>query len=210
MAKNLLKQGHTVVVHNRSREAVAELVAAGAVDGDSPGGVAEQSDIIITMVPDAPDVRDVLQGNGGVFEKLRAGQIIIDMSTISPTVAKELADEAAQRGVMMLDAPVSGGEIGAVQGTLSIMIGGTSRRSRKCARSWRRWATRSASSASANPGRARFARRATGSGDRRGVDRGGRGVRPGQEGGRGFHEGARSADGRLRGRPGCWKSTASE
>ncbi len=124
MAKNLLKAGYAVVVHNRSPQAVDDLVAAGATAGGSPAGVAAQVDVIVTMVPDAPDVRAVLSGPGGVFETLRPGAVIIDMSTISPVVAKELAEEAASRGASMLDAPVSGGEIGAIQGMLSIMVGG--------------------------------------------------------------------------------------
>ncbi len=124
MAKNVLKGGYPVVVHNRSRGAVDDLVAAGATDGTSPKGVAAAADVVITMLPDGPDVRSVLDGPDGVFEGLRPDATIVDMSTISPVVARELAQEAANRGVAMLDAPVSGGTIGAESGTLSIMVGG--------------------------------------------------------------------------------------
>lgn len=124
MALNLLKAGHALTVHNRSRASVQELVAAGAVDGKSPRGVAERSEIVITMLPDSPDVELVALGPDGVLEGARPGTILIDMSTISPQVSQKVAAEAAQKGVEMLDAPVSGGDVGAKQGTLSIMVGG--------------------------------------------------------------------------------------
>jgi 2-hydroxy-3-oxopropionate reductase len=124
MAKNLLKKGFGLVVHSRSPEPVQDVVASGARAASSPREVAEQSDVVITMLPDGPDVQLVLTGPQGVFEGLRQGAVLIDMSTISPVVAKELAEAAKARGASMLDAPVSGGEIGAVQGTLSIMVGG--------------------------------------------------------------------------------------
>jgi 2-hydroxy-3-oxopropionate reductase len=124
MAKNLLKGGYKLVVHSRSPEPVQDLVAAGATAATSPKDVAAQSDVIITMVPDAPDVQKVLTGPDGVFESMKPGSVIVDMSTISPVVAKDLAQQAAQRGASMLDAPVSGGEVGAINGQLSIMVGG--------------------------------------------------------------------------------------
>jgi len=124
MARNLLKKGFPVTVNSRSRGPVDELAAAGAVAADTPADVARQCDVIITMVPDSPDVRAVLEGPGGVFEGVRPGSVLVDMSTIAPAAARELAARAAERGVQMLDAPVSGGEIGAINGTLSIMVGG--------------------------------------------------------------------------------------
>jgi 2-hydroxy-3-oxopropionate reductase len=124
MALNLLKAGYPLVVHSRSRGPVDALVAAGATAASTPADVARAATIVITMVPDSPDVEKVLAGPGGVFEALQAGTILIDMSTISPVVARRLAAEAARRGATLLDAPVSGGEIGAIGGTLSIMVGG--------------------------------------------------------------------------------------
>src|SRR5438067_13486244 len=107
MARNLMKAGYPLVVHNRSRGPVAELAGEGTKAAGSPREVAEQCDVVITMVPDSPDVEQVLRGDDGVFAGLRRGAVIVDMSTISPVVAKELAAEAAQRGASMLDAPVS-------------------------------------------------------------------------------------------------------
>jgi 2-hydroxy-3-oxopropionate reductase len=124
MARTLLKAGFPLVVHSRTRAPVDELAAAGASPACSPADVAARSDVVITMLPDSPDVRLVLAGPDGVFERLRPGMVVIDMSTISPAVARELAAECGRRGVQMLDAPVSGGEIGATNGTLSIMVGG--------------------------------------------------------------------------------------
>ncbi|MCX6543841.1 MAG: NAD(P)-binding domain-containing protein [Acidobacteria bacterium] len=124
MALNLLKAGFSLVVNSRSRPPVDILVEAGATAAATAADVAGQSDVIITMVPDSPDVRAVLEGPGGVFETVRAGSVIVDMSTIAPAVSRELAAKAAARGVQMLDAPVSGGEIGAINASLSIMVGG--------------------------------------------------------------------------------------
>ncbi len=124
MARNLIKAGYSLTVHNRSRGAVDEIVAEGATAAASPRAVAEAVDVVITMLPDSPDVEAVLRGDDGVLAGTRAGQIIIDMSTISPLVAKALAEEAAAKGARMLDAPVSGGDKGAIAGTLSIMVGG--------------------------------------------------------------------------------------
>jgi 2-hydroxy-3-oxopropionate reductase len=124
MALNLLKKGFPLVVMSRSHPPVDELVAAGAVAAATPAEVAASTDVIITMVPDGPDVTQVLKSPGGVFETVRPGSVIIDMSTIAPSVARELAAAAAQRSVQMLDAPVSGGEIGAINASLSVMVGG--------------------------------------------------------------------------------------
>src|SRR3989475_7829843 len=124
MARNLLKSGHPLIVHSRSRAPVDELVGAGAVDGKSPRGVAQQSDIIITMLPDSPDVQQVVLGRDGVLEGIRPGSVLVDMSTISPLVTQEIAGAVTAKGAQMLDAPVSGGEKGAIEATLSIMVGG--------------------------------------------------------------------------------------
>ena len=124
MALNLIKGGFPLVVHNRSRRSIDALVAAGAKAAASPAEVAAQSDVVITIVPDSPDVRQVVAGPGGVFDTIRPGMVIVDMSTIAPAVARELADAASRRGAHMLDAPVSGGEIGAINASLSIMVGG--------------------------------------------------------------------------------------
>ena len=124
MAKNLLKAGYAVVVHSRSRGPVDDLVAAGARDAPSPAAVARQATRIITMLPDSPDVERVLQGADGVFSAIQPGTILVDTSSIAPASARRLADRARALGATMLDAPVSGGEIGAIDGTLSIMVGG--------------------------------------------------------------------------------------
>jgi len=124
MARNLLKAGYPLVVHSRSRPPVDEMVAAGAADGKSPRGVAQQSDIIITMLPDSPDVQQVVLGRDGVLEGISAGAVLVDMSTISPLVTQEIAKAVTAKGAQMLDAPVSGGEKGAIEATLSIMVGG--------------------------------------------------------------------------------------
>jgi 2-hydroxy-3-oxopropionate reductase len=124
MALNLLKKGFALTVHSRSPGPVDAAVEAGAKAAPSPAAVASASEIIITMVPDSPDVRQVLEGPNGVFETVREGSVIVDMSTIAPAAARDLASKAALRGVAMLDAPVSGGEIGAINASLSVMVGG--------------------------------------------------------------------------------------
>lgn len=124
MAKNLLARGFALVVHSRSEPPVRELVAAGAARADSPADVAARATRIITMLPDSPEVERVLEGDRGVFTTIQRGTILIDTSTIAPVVAKRLAARAASFGASMLDAPVSGGEIGAINATLSIMAGG--------------------------------------------------------------------------------------
>jgi 2-hydroxy-3-oxopropionate reductase len=127
MAKNLLKAGFPLVVHSRSQGPVDDLVAAGAARAASPADVARRATRIITMLPDSPDVAQVMEGANGVFSALQHGSIVIDMSTIAPATAQRLAARAAALGATMLDAPVSGGEIGAINGTLSIMVGGDAR-----------------------------------------------------------------------------------
>ena len=124
MAKHILDKGYGVVGHNRSRSAVDQLVTAGAAAGASPADVARRTTVVITMVPDTPDVESVLLGPDGVLEGLQAGAVVIDMSSISPVATRRFAAAVAQKGGTMLDAPVSGGEIGAINGTLSIMVGG--------------------------------------------------------------------------------------
>ena len=124
MAKNLMKAGHSLVVHSRSRGPVDELVAAGARAARSPAEVARQSSIVITMLPDTADVELVLTGPDSVIGALQPKAIVIDMSSISPGATRALASKVAAAGATMLDAPVSGGEIGAVNASLSIMVGG--------------------------------------------------------------------------------------
>ena len=124
MGKNLLKAGFSLTVYNRTRKRTEELAQLGAQVADSPRAVAATSDIIITIVTDTPDVRDVILGENGVIQGVRAGALVIDMSTISPQVTRELAEALQAKHVQMLDAPVSGGEKGAIEGTLSIMVGG--------------------------------------------------------------------------------------
>lgn len=124
MALNLLKKGFPLVVHSRSRPPVDELVAAGARAVDSPAAVAREATRIVTMLPDGPDVEKVLEQADGVFAALQPGTIIVDCSSIAPAIARTLAARALEHGARLLDAPVSGGEIGAVSGTLSIMVGG--------------------------------------------------------------------------------------
>jgi 2-hydroxy-3-oxopropionate reductase len=124
MAKNLLKAGHSLVVHNRSRAAVEDLKAAGAAAATSSREVAERADVIITMLPSSPDVELVALGADGIIHGARRGQTHVDMSTISPIVSKKVGEALAGKGVDSLDAPVSGGEKGAIEGTLSIMVGG--------------------------------------------------------------------------------------
>jgi 2-hydroxy-3-oxopropionate reductase len=132
MARNLMKAGHSLVVHNRSQAPVAELVKEGAQKADSPKEVAARTEIVITMLPDSPDVEEVVLGENGVLKGIKPGSVIIDMSSISALTAKKVAVEAKRRGVEMLDAPVSGGEPAAIQGTLSIMVGGNQATYNKC------------------------------------------------------------------------------
>ena len=124
MARNLIKAGFPLIVHNRSRAAVEELAKEGAQTATFPRDLATKSDVVITVLPDSPDVEVVTTGEQGILEGTHPGMLLIDMSTISPVAARRLAGQAQTRGVDMLDAPVSGGEVGAINGTLSIMVGG--------------------------------------------------------------------------------------
>jgi 2-hydroxy-3-oxopropionate reductase len=124
MSKNLLKAGYPLVVHSRSRGPVDEVVRAGAKAASSPKDVAAQCDVLITMLPNSPDVEQVALGTDGIVEGARPGLVFIDMSTISPIVSRKVGEALAARGVKMLDAPVSGGEKGAIDAALSIMVGG--------------------------------------------------------------------------------------
>jgi 2-hydroxy-3-oxopropionate reductase len=124
MARNLIRAGFSLVVHNRSRAAVDELVQAGATAASSPHELARQVDTIITMLPNSPDVELVAIGPNGLKDGVKPGQLFIDMSTINPIVSQQIARELAPRGVTMIDAPVSGGEKGAIEAALSIMAGG--------------------------------------------------------------------------------------
>ena len=124
IARNILKAGFPVVAHNRSRDAVEELRAEGAQTASSAAEVARQVDVVFTNLPDTPDVEQVILGPGGVIEGAHAGLILVDNSTIKPASARRIADQLLQVGVLALDAPVSGGDIGARNGTLTIMVGG--------------------------------------------------------------------------------------
>ena len=125
MALNILKSGFPVVVHNRSRQAVKELIELGAQEAFSPKEVAERADIIFTNLPDSPDVEAVALGENGIIAGARAGSIFVDNSTIKPATARFIAEKFGRHGVQCLDAPVSGGDIGAINGTLTIMVGGS-------------------------------------------------------------------------------------
>ena len=124
MTRNLMKAGYPVNVLTRTRSRIGDLLADGAVWFNTPKEIAQKSDVVITMLPDTPDVEEVFGGKDGVFDGVRPGMLLIDMSTVSPIAVRKLALEAAARGCDFLDAPVSGGDIGAQNGTLSIMAGG--------------------------------------------------------------------------------------
>jgi 2-hydroxy-3-oxopropionate reductase len=124
MAKNLLKAGHTLVVYDIVDAPVKELVAAGATAGSSPKDVAARNDLIITMLPNSPHVKKAVLGEGSVIEGAKPGSVLVDMSSIAPLASREVAAELAKKGIEMLDAPVSGGEPKAIDGTLAIMVGG--------------------------------------------------------------------------------------
>ena len=124
IARNILKAGFTVVVHNRSRAAVDELVAEGAVAANSAAEVAGQVDVVFTNLPDSPDVEKVALGPAGILEAARPELVYVDNSTIKPATARAIAARLAEKGTLALDAPVSGGDIGAKNGTLTIMVGG--------------------------------------------------------------------------------------
>ena len=124
MSKNLVKAGYQVTVWNRTASKMKPLVEVGAKAAKSPKEVAENSDVVVTIVTDSPDVKEVLLGTKGAIHGAKKGDIFIDMSTISPIATREIAEKLSEKGVEMLDAPVSGGVIGADNGTLSIMVGG--------------------------------------------------------------------------------------
>jgi 2-hydroxy-3-oxopropionate reductase len=124
MARNILKAGYPLVVHNRSRAAVDELAGEGATPASSPAEVAGQVDVVFTNLPDSPDVEKVALGPDGIIEGAREGLIFVDNSTIQPETARKVAEKLAEKGVLALDAPVSGGDVGARNGTLTIMVGG--------------------------------------------------------------------------------------
>lgn len=124
MAHNLLKAGYSVTVHNRTKSKAQQFLSQGAAWAASPADVAGHSDVVITCVTDTPDVRAVLLGQNGVIEAAGPGLICVDMSTISPSATKEMGQILQAKGVTLVDAPISGGEIGAIEGKLSIMMGG--------------------------------------------------------------------------------------
>jgi 2-hydroxy-3-oxopropionate reductase len=124
MARNLLKAGYPLVVYNRSPAAMEALAAAGATIAASPQAVAEQTDVVISCVADSPDVEAIVLGEHGILAGARSGMLYIDMSTIAPATACKISTALKEKGIEALDAPVSGGDIGAQQGTLSIMVGG--------------------------------------------------------------------------------------
>ena len=126
VARNILKAGYPLVVHNRSSAAVDELVHEGATAANSPAEVASQVDVVFTNLPDSPDVEKVVLGKNGIIEGAHKGLIFVDNSTIKPASARMIAEKLSAKGVLSLDAPVSGGDIGAKNGTLTIMIGGPS------------------------------------------------------------------------------------
>ena len=132
MARNLMKAGFPLTVWNRSRPGIDELAGDGAAEGSSAADVARRSDIVITMVGDSPDVEEVALGASGIIEGAHAGLVHIDMSTISPEVTRRIAGRLAEAGGEMLDAPVSGGQQGAIDGTLSIMAGGKAETLERC------------------------------------------------------------------------------
>jgi len=132
MARNLMKAGFPLTVWNRSRPGIDELVSEGAAEGGSPADVARRSAVVITIVGDSPDVEEVALGRNGIIEGAHPGLVHIDMSTISPQVTRRIAGRLAEAGVEMLDAPVSGGQQGAIEGTLSIMVGGKAETLERC------------------------------------------------------------------------------
>ncbi|GAI93767.1 unnamed protein product, partial [marine sediment metagenome] len=132
MARNLIKAGLEVVVHDRTISKVEQMVSEGAKKADSPKELAEESPVVITIVSDTPDVESVILGENGIIEGIKADSVVIDMSTISPQATQKIAARLREKGVYMLDAPVSGGEQGAVNGTLSIMVGGDAKIFKRC------------------------------------------------------------------------------
>jgi 3-hydroxyisobutyrate dehydrogenase len=126
MAGRLLEAKYPLLVHNRTKSKASRLINKGARAADSPAKVAAESDVVFICVTDTPDVEAVIRGPDGILASARRGMIVVDHSTISPTVTRELADELSKKGAYLLDAPVSGGDVGAKKGTLSLMVGGDS------------------------------------------------------------------------------------
>ncbi len=124
MCKNLLKAGHRPVIYSRNKATIEELTAAGASVASSPKEVAAQVDLVITMLPNSPEVKEVILGPNGVIEGARPGCIVADMSSIAPLASQQIAASLAEKGIELLDAPVSGGQPKAIEGTLSVMVGG--------------------------------------------------------------------------------------
>lgn len=124
VARNILKAGFPLVVHNRSRAAVDDLAGEGAVPASSPAEVARQVDVVFTNLPDTPDVEEVVLGKNGIIEGAHEGLVVVDNSTITPAAARSIARELKSKGISSLDAPVSGGDVGARNATLTIMVGG--------------------------------------------------------------------------------------
>src|SRR5919202_3067020 len=125
MARNLLEAGYDLLLYHRTREKAEELASEGAEVAADPSEVGQKCGVVITMLPDSPDVREVVAGESGLLEGIEEGALLVDMSTISPVVTEELTEKLEERGASMLDAPVSGGDVGAEEGTLSIMVGGS-------------------------------------------------------------------------------------
>src|SRR3954449_10796027 len=125
MARNLIEAGHELVLYSRTRASVDEVAGDSATAAGSPREVAENADVVILMLPDSPQVREVLDGDDGLLAGARSGSLVIDMSTISPVVTREIAQACGARGIGWVDAPVSGGDVGARDATLSIMAGGS-------------------------------------------------------------------------------------
>ncbi len=132
MCKNLIKAGYEVVVIDHQPEVTAELRKLGASSAVTPKAVAEQTDVVITMLPNSPQVKEVALGKNGIIEGAKPGTVLIDMSSIAPLAAKEVAKQLIEKGIEMLDAPVSGGEPKAIDGTLSVMVGGKKEVFEKC------------------------------------------------------------------------------
>ncbi len=124
MAQNLLKAGYALTVHSRTRSRSEPVIEAGAAWADSPAAAAKGADVVITCVTDTGDVEKVLLGENGVIESAREGMICVDMSTISPAATRQIGQKLLEKGVQLIDAPISGGEIGAIEARLSIMAGG--------------------------------------------------------------------------------------
>jgi 2-hydroxy-3-oxopropionate reductase len=139
MSRNLLKAGHSLVVYDIVPELLDRVVAAGAARGESCRDVAVRSEIVITMLPDGPEVEQAILGPGGVLEGGRPGSIVADMSSISPLVAQKAGSACAAKGIRFLDAPVSGGEPKAIDGTLAIMVGGDEAVFQEMLPVFRRW-----------------------------------------------------------------------